>query len=496
MHLANRDAFSGGRSLSTNLTVAGALIILLVLTGGGWTGSDVSFLIYPYCLLAVSVCLWALWSWRCNIGPLFNPYIIFFIMAWLFNAGQSLLEVLDQNPDGLLKGRISPSILVSTLQLVILGLVSLQVGALVSSLGTNRAPSTTTGHALAEVDVHIGESEPHVNALRLVGYALLAVSVIPTIMLLQGSISVVKSSGYTGLYGRNEATGFGAGPAVLASFFPTSVICLMLASKGRGVSFIVSLVGILLYSAITFFLGHRAYAAMPLIAYMWAYHQSVRRLPLTAICACTAFFLFVVFPLVRVIRDETGRNFFSPSELYDAYASIDNPVIDIVAEIGGSMVTVAYTLELVPSRRPFDMGEGYVYALLTLMPNLFWDLHPSIARMDAATWLVWEVDPSIASQGGGLGYSFIAEAYLNFGWTGTPVVLFLIGYGLGKLTSWTCNSDSLSRVALTACMLLSFSKFPRGESDSVFRPLLWYSFLPYIAVLLLARVNTQRRQRK
>ena len=70
--------------------------------------------------------------------------------------------------------------------------------------------------------------------------------------------------------------------------------------------------------------------------------------------------LFMIFPLVKEIRNIGGEDRLSFGFLIDAFYSIDNPVVKIISEIGGSMRTIAYTLTLVPDSRPFDMGEGYL----------------------------------------------------------------------------------------------------------------------------------------
>jgi len=471
------------RFLVLHIIAPVAIIIALILSPDTYSGNAASVLIYPYCLLAVAICLWALWSWRTTVGPLFNPYIIFFVTAWIFNAGQTLLEVLHLNDSGLLGGIFPPEIMLSTIQLAILGLVSLHVGALIGSLGTYHAPGGLTRPVRATTS---GPSGACIEAIRGVGWTLFGVSIIPTIWRIHESMSVVWSSGYMGLYQQQDATGVNNWPAILASYFVPSAILIMLASRGRGITFLVSLVGILLYSTSNFVLGGRALATMPTIAYTWTYHRSVRKLPMAVIAGCAAFLLFVVFPFVRATRNDSG-GLGSQSSLYESYTSIDNPAIAIISEMGGSMNTIAYTLELVPIKRPFDMGVGYFYALSTLMPNLFWDVHPNVARKDAGTWLTWEVDPGMAVIGGRLGYSCIAEAYLNFGWTGTPVILFLIGFGLGKLSGWVSKSDDPSKIAMAACTLSFLPLFARGEIYYIIRPIVWYSLLPYGAVLLLAR---------
>lgn len=467
-----------------NIIVTPAFIIALILSADAWSGVTASLLIYPYCLLAAAICLWALWSWRTTVSsPLFNPYIIFFVNAWVFNAGQTLLEVLHLNDSGLLDGIFPPEIMLSTIQLVILGLVSLHVGALISSLDTHCAPSGLTRPVGAATS---GPSGARIEAIRAVGWTLFGVSIIPTIWRIHQSMSVVWSSGYASLFQQQYATGIDGWPDILATYFVPSVILIALASRGRGITFLVSLVGILFYSTSFFLLGGRGHAIMPIAAYTWAYHRFVRKLPIAVIAGCAAFLLFVVFPLVRAVRNDPG-GLVSQSSLSESYTSIDNPAIDAISEMGSAMNTIAYTLELVPIKRPFDMGEGYLYALFSIIPNLFWDVHPNIARGDAATWLTWEVNPGMAARSGSLGYSCIAEAYLNFGWTGTPVILFLIGFGLGKLSGWASKSDDPSKVALAACTLNFLPLVARGEIYYIIRPFIWYSLLPYVAVLLLAQ---------
>ena len=81
--------------------------------------------------------------------------------------------------------------------------------------------------------------------------------------------------------------------------------------------------------------------------------------------------------------------------------------------------------QLRPRWRDYEMGVGYAYAISTLFPNLFWKIHPAMEHELPSSWLTWQVDPYTASQGGGLGFSFIAEAYFNFGYIGVPRALRL-----------------------------------------------------------------------
>lgn len=430
-------------------------------------------LIYPVSTFLLALFFWSLWSWQKLTKTLFDPYLLFLLAAGLFNAGHAFLEVFYLNESGIMNGRFSPETVLRTLFLVILGLASFHLGALISTAkGKRRALRETAAYRAPQ---------PARQDLRVVGWGLLFVSFIPAVLVLRDAVTTVMSSGYSGLFQREAATGFGAAPRVLATFLVPAALFLLAGSKGRRSGILVSGIIIASYSIIQFFLGSRAYAAMPLIAYAWLWHRCIRPLPKIVLLSSGAVLLFVVLPLVKVIRGIAGEERLSFSFLADAFYSIGNPATAIISEMGASMKTIAYTIELVPSVRDFDMGVGYLYAFLTVFPNLFWDIHPTIARGLAKHWLVWEVSPLAASQGRGLGFSFIAEAYLNFGWIGTPITLGIIGFLFAKLVLWADRSGQPARLAMVACFLTFFLFFSRSEAGANIRPLFWYSLLPYLA---------------
>jgi oligosaccharide repeat unit polymerase len=322
----------------------------------------------------------------------------------------------------------------------------------------------------------------------------LFISFIPATIALIEATKIVLASGYSALYQQEAVTGIGATSNVLAAFLVPSALFLLVGSRDSRSGIAVSSLIILSYSIIEFFLGDRSNAVMPLIAYAWLWHWTVRPLPKTILITSGMIVMFVVFPVVKETRDIAGYA-RSLAILINTFYSIDNPFVTVVHEMGGSMQTVAYTLDLVPGFRPFDIGQGYLYALLTIFPNLFWDVHPTIARGLAATWLTKTVAPYIASIGGGLGYSFIAEAYLNFGWLGAPVALGLIGFFYGKFVLWAQQSREPAKMATVAAFTAFFLFYARGESGSMVRLLVWYALLPYGLCHYVSRLTLKGKKR-
>ena len=435
---------------------------------------DAEALIYPCCLSVLLSLVWIQWSWYTLRGTLFEPYPLFMLSAGLFNGGQAILEVFGLNPAGILKGRVSSEVVLEALYLVEIGMMALHFGALLALRKIRRTEECldTTGRR---------------RATRMAGWVLLGISVVPTIGLLNNSISVVLDYGYMGLFRQQDTL---STSQALSSFFRPGIVFLLAGSRKHRWIQVLCLFLAAAYAATYLFLGSRGSAVMGCIAVAWVFDRSIRRIPRPLIAALLVAALIVI-PLVRVTRGTSGRDRLSLSEQVEALNSLDDPVSSSISEMGHSLVTVTHTLQLVPSVRGFDYGTSYLYAALVVVPNVGWDLHPSVVHGLLGDWLIRTVDPGIAAGGGGLGFSFLAEAYLNFGWVGAPVWLGLMGFVL-SLIFVRADGDDPARHALIASFLSFFFLFARGESATVVRGLVWYAAVPYILAALLTVRNRRR----
>jgi hypothetical protein len=92
--------------------------------------------------------------------------------------------------------------------------------------------------------------------------------------------------------------------------------------------------------------------------------------------------------------------------------------------------------------------------------------------------------PQMADVGGyfTFGFSFIAEAYFNFGWYGAPLALGIMGFFLGRFFLWADKSNDPAKIAMVGAFTAFFLIFARGESHEVVRYIVWYSLIPYAGV--------------
>ena len=87
------------------------------------------------CVLSI-LAIWSFFSWYLLTKSLFNPYLMFFLSALLFNGGQALLEVFNLNENGLGNWYLGDDLpylssedIVNTLYLVIIGISTFHLGA-------------------------------------------------------------------------------------------------------------------------------------------------------------------------------------------------------------------------------------------------------------------------------------------------------------------------------------------------------------------------------
>jgi oligosaccharide repeat unit polymerase len=429
----------------------------------------------PLCFLVAANLAWSLVSWVAFTGSYFDCYTIFLIVANLFNAGGAFLELVGCNPESFLGDGITAYTTMQTLLLVLASLVAMHTGALFGIQGIERREERPVRPSTVEL-----------SSLRWVGAVVLAVSIPFAAKQILEDLRIVMSEGYFALYQHEIGTGFDAGYRVLATFLVPGAFFLF-AGGARSPRTRLVATGILgAYCASQFFLGVRHEAAISIVMLVWLWDRLSGRFNRGLMIAGAVAMVAVVFPLVAATRDSSGQDRAGVNYLVESYATIQNPLVSTISEMGGSMRTIAYTIERVPSTRNFDYGESYGYAVLTVFPNLFWKVHPSIAHELPSSWITWAVDPATANLGGGLGYTFIAEAYLNFGYIGAPMLMLLGGYFAARFMVWAYRGQRPDRLAFLACAA-SFAIFlARAESGVVLRGVVWNSALPFLAVSLLA----------
>lgn len=313
------------------------------------------------------------------------------------------------------------------------------------------------------------------EALRKACICLLVVLAIPTIIYLGSNISLSGTIGYGARIDPNNAShGFDNIAGILAQLMPYVLLGLLITKK-RGEKW--QLLCLIVYYVLYMLSGSRSavFSALPVLAYLWSSVFTTKS-PRSQMAT-----IFVAFLCIGVL--------FSFVSLARAYAtsivisdigqmlSENNVVVDIFQEAGQTFVVTGALMERVPLYISQTNGITYWAGILYVLPNgITGYYYASIPSVDEL------VSPYLTSYGG-VGSSFIAEGYLNFGpWCLLVILIFglLIG-GLANAADKGLRKGDLMILFIVASCFLAFSFFIRSDVRTFPRTFVW-DILPILII--------------
>ena len=185
--------------------------------------------------------------------------------------------------------------------------------------------------------------------------------------------------------------------------------------------------------------------------------------PISAILA-----ILLILPVLRTAREAPLNERFSQLSLRD-FNLLDSP-----AEMGMSIRPLVETIDLV-GPNDFRYGRTYWIGIVGIVPNLAlrWENLASQREEDLPPnhWITAVVEPWTYKNYGGMGFSAIAEPYMNFGVGGVIVYFLLLSYFLIWLEQVSIrNSYALAAWALVLGPLLWTA---RNDFTNFFRSAVW-----------------------
>ena len=257
-------------------------------------------------------------------------------------------------------------------------------------------------------------------------------------------------------------------PRLFGSGITIAFIGLSIAAAGasRHRFRIVSAIGAIWLAGLIYW-GFRGPALIAvLIVYIIAHKKGLhvsRHMPLLAAAS-----LLILLPLLRVSRELPLNDRLSQMSLKDFN------ILDAPAEMGMSIRPLVETIDLLDPQE-FRMGRTYWIAIKGIVPNLAlrWEATSTESELDLPPghWITSIVDPWTYKNYGGMGFSAIAEPYMNFGVAGVVAYFFLLSFFLIRLEQLSVRSAyALAAWALILGPLLWTT---RNDFTNFFRPAVW-----------------------
>ena len=252
------------------------------------------------------------------------------------------------------------------------------------------------------------------------------------------------------------------------------------------------LLTVLAWSSIIFWLGFRGFGLIPVITVFAVIHKRGFRLPKLAYAAGLAAMLFAI-PLITVLRDAR----LGERSIPEAARTLSP--LAALSEMGASLRPLVHTIHYMETE-DLRWGQTYQRGLLAVFPNVSPDWEGSsylpLEELPPSHWVTKQAAPWSYSHFGGLGFSAIAEPYMNFGTAG--VVLYFVGLAVFLVWADRFDASRPTRLATWAVLLGPLLWTTRNSFDNFFRPALLgllCVFLARLAANSLASIRGPAKQR-
>lgn len=243
------------------------------------------------------------------------------------------------------------------------------------------------------------------------------------------------------------------------------------------------------WAGMIFVLGYRGFALTPVAAGLVILSKRGVRFPRWA-WACGLAAVLVAIPISRELRDT------KLAERTLAASDLSLVPLEAIQEMGGSLRPLVHTIDLMENE-PYRWGRTYWQALGQVVPNLSlsWQGDPylPVEELPPSHWVSRLAAPWNYQNFGGLGFSAVAEPYMNAGPWGVALAFWLLGYGLVRV-----DRMDLRRPTQLACLAMVLGPLlwaTRNGAGVFVRPAIWGMALTFAARFVgdsLARTRSER----
>jgi len=248
------------------------------------------------------------------------------------------------------------------------------------------------------------------------------------------------------------------------------------------------IMGLFLMATVPIFLyGFRGPMLVNFVTLLIVGYKKDRRLA-RLVAIASLFVIMLVSPLVRSLR---------VGESVSVYAFLDTvSILDIPMEAGASLRPLVATVSELDYQftPPYWYGRSYLIALRRVLPNLslYWKAPQALGTTTPAHWITHIAEPALFARAGGMGYSGIAEPYLNFGVPGVVLYFLTLGYFLMRIDRLAPGNRYLQAAIAGALPALLWTT--RNDFTNFVRPVV-LSFLFVYGIKLLATMRGSHLRR-
>lgn len=404
------------------------------------------------------------------VGKVVYPFFLIMLCFVLFQFGTPILYAVDRNYTNWYIGQFYEEDLVYCAKFSIYCILAFNFGGGLSYY----KPTTVAKHRFSKLfdDEKMVTSTAKTLAL-LTGLIVIPLTFYITAMSMRYGYNYVKDD-EMGIYN-------GLTNAVRAFFVPALLLWLTFEKNKRTKRKLVFTM--LLYALLSMSSGGRTEGLPLLLTLLYYYQQNTEDQAKGRSFARNFLFVgggLVILYLV-VFAAQSRTNTRGNSDLFSVFESL-------FGELGFNFTSVCFTREFVPSTEGFRNGMSYLNSLLCLFPKSL-DPTGTIAAIDQSLPSNWLTTQLTAKYGSlyhfGVGYSVIAECYLNFGDYGW-ISSLIQGMLVQKLMGFDHRKYSSFERYVQLVLLWALVTYPRRSISTLLKTL-EYCIVAIIVLMWIAR---------
>lgn len=447
------------------------IVVLFCLGRGSIAGKELCLFIVTVSIVAYGLCLSSLFVRSKKIEFMF----LFVLISWPFYFGQQFLETIGYVPARhmISIGQLTPDGLFDASMFTLLAINILCLSYILFQ-GKKRQLTSRTLSA-----------EKNRENLRKASLIVFCISVVPTAITLLRNFQITQIYGYESriVDSNLQLSGIDNAFGIIAELMPYALLGLNIAKrKGERWPIFALLIYLVCYIAS----GSRTQGLILLvsIAVVWTTFFSksspMRQIVAIGIGVVT---VAVLFSFVSLARAHVSSGSGGLSNVQQE----TNPILDAFQEAGQTIVVLGTVMDNTPQAIPFADGSTYLAGFTYVLPNaLTGDYYSSVPSVD-------EVFQGYLTSYGGVGSSFIAEAYYNFGYSAL-LVMAVYGCLLRKLQNEfqlaIADGRYYASFACVSCFAIC-SFYVRSDARTFLRNFVWKPF-PLLAIEWFLRVYELR----
>lgn len=378
------------------------------------------------CVYAFFIYIYLFYCCNTLCDKIINTYSIFLFLSFLYFFGQHILvlfgkeNVLLQYYRSILDGRIPPHIRITTGYFILISMLLFNIGAILAKMVYRPTNEMNDCNSINQ-------------SVEKIGWIVLAIVFFPTMYKYYVDSLNAISYGYDESLALSRESSFQSICYFLSYYFlPAFYLLFLTYAKDKRIKWIIWIY--LVYVLFVLSSGSRFRVFESMIAIILIYNYKVKEIKWKDIIRVSlgGFIILLLFALIKEIRQSSLLNAGFFMSISDAWFKIieEGLIANLLVEMGQTYEIIEIVLYATPRFIPFSYGYSIVGAFYMILPVF---LRGNFELESVSTSIIYGYQ-YLDEIKIGMGSSFLAEAYHNFGF-GAYIFSLLLGFGVGRIVS-------------------------------------------------------------